>query len=137
MCFFVNCTDLLFALRARIYNQALFVGPNLKRLCRWEIKPHRLAFMRTIKENPTLERKKWPQLPCLAKRFPVFSVDSIVQGLHSASGASIWVAKVSASCVNRGLPAGRAQPTPLRLSLPGALFHRQWTPVHRQGQGAL
>lgn len=111
MCFFVNCTDLLFALRTWMHNQALFVGPFLKRLCRCEIKPRCLAFMQTIKENPTLERKKWPQLPCLAQRFTVFSVDSIVQGLHSASGASIGAAEgnieLSASCVNSRLPPGR------------------------------
>lgn len=123
MCFFVNCTDLLFALRTWMHNQALFVGPFLKRLCRCEIKPHCLAFMQTIKENPTLERKKWPQLPCLAQRFTVFSVDSIVQGLHSASGASIGAAEgnieLSASCVNSGLPPGRlcTHPSPL-LAVP-------------------
>lgn len=110
MYFFVNCTNLLFALRTWMYNQALFVGPFLKRLCRCEIKLSCLAFMQTIKENPALERKKWPQLPCLAKRFTVFSVDSIVRGLNSALGASIWVVEgnieLSASRVNRGLPPG-------------------------------
>lgn len=138
MCFFVNCTNLLFALRTWIYNQALFVGPSLKRLCGWEIKPQSLAFMQTIKENPTMDRKKWPQLPCPTKRFTVFSVDSIVRGLNSASGASIRDAEVSASCVNRGLPARDVHPSRLRAVPPrGPLSRGQWTPTHRQEQGAL
>lgn len=112
ICFFIGHTNLLFASRKRIYNQALSVGPFLKWSCRQEIKPHRLAFVQAIKESPTPERKKWPQLPCLAKPFTVFSADSIVRRLNSASGASVWVAEgnieLSASLVNRGLRASCA-----------------------------
>lgn len=99
--------------------------------CRCEIKPHCLAFMQTIKENPTLGRKKWPQFLRPAKRFTVFSIDSIVQGLNSAS---VCVAEgsveLSASCVNRGLPASCAHHSPLvvgpprgPLSLGGGIQH--------------
>lgn len=48
-----------------------------------------LAFLQTIKGNPTLQRKKWPQLRCLAKRSTVFSADSIVWGCIRLRGLSL------------------------------------------------
>lgn len=126
MCLFVDYTNLLFSWRKCIYNRALFVGPFLKRSCRREIKPHCPAFMPAIKASPTLEKKKWPQLPCLAELFTALSADSIVQRLHSVSGASVWVAEgnieLSVGGGYRGLLASCVHPSPLMLlSLRGRL----------------
>lgn len=89
------------------------------------MKPHCPAFMRVLKESPTLGIKKWPQSPCLTNRFTVLGIEGFVPRLNLALGASIWDVEghieFSTSCVNRSLPASCAHP-PLLCSW-GAFFH--------------
>jgi hypothetical protein len=125
MRFFVSCTNLLFTLRKQIYKRAFSVVPFFESGS-VDVRLHYSAFIETLKESPTLEIKKWPQSPCLTNQFTVFSIDSIVQKLNSALGASVWVAEghieLSSSCVNSGLPASCAHTPPLLL-LPEPSFH--------------
>lgn len=64
MCFFVDCTNLLVALRKWIYNQALFAGPFLKWRCRHEIKKHTaLPLCEASKEVPPWKERNGHSCP--------------------------------------------------------------------------